>query len=607
MKKVLIIISVLFMSFLVACNSQTKTHEHTFGEWEIIKDASCSQTGLRQKNCSCGEKQIEAIEKLAHTPAEAVKDNEVAATCKEAGSYDEIVSCSVCNAEISRETVVVEKLSHEEVIDKAVSATCEATGLTEGKHCSICNEIIVKQEETAALGHDYGEWEVTKEATTDEEGEKTSACKNGCGKNKVLKILKTPLLTLSSNNLCWFSDENVDGFRIYKDGILLEEVENNLDNVQKYVIPLILGTYEYQVEAYTSNSNYEANSAKSAKEVVAIKLGENLQEIKGTDFENIDRYILQNSFVHNYGNFYGGRIEIVEDTNEITYAKLYPNSTITKECNTELLKAGNYTLSFSAKLSNEEVENRNLLFDFYYGQWLFGTKKPLDISQVNSEDWVTVTHNFTVSEDIQATSFNLDIEYQATNSCVMIDKICVYNSNEENLELEKNYDFEDFSDVAALSNVGWYANAKNDVIYVNPSSLDNSLILENENTVFKAYTTGESSSIDFAGNVAISQSGTYLMTVKVKLGAAANNVDNIGFRFFSNANLGTGDYVFEGLDQLNKDEWVTLKAYFDVTSVETAEYININFWFFTHNDKINSIDNYLFIDDVAINRVEIVS
>lgn len=40
----------------------------------------------------------------------------------------------------------VSALGHTEVIDAAVPATPTSTGLTEGKHCSVCNTIIVKQE-----------------------------------------------------------------------------------------------------------------------------------------------------------------------------------------------------------------------------------------------------------------------------------------------------------------------------------------------------------------------------------------------------------------------------------------------------------------------------
>ena len=44
--------------------------------------------------------------------------------------------------------------AHTPVIDEAVAATCTATGLTAGTHCSECNEVLVAQETVAALGHD---------------------------------------------------------------------------------------------------------------------------------------------------------------------------------------------------------------------------------------------------------------------------------------------------------------------------------------------------------------------------------------------------------------------------------------------------------------------
>ena len=53
-----------------------------------------------------------------HTPAEAVRENEVAATCTTAGSYDSVVYCATCGEEISRQTVTVDALGHDFVDGK---------------------------------------------------------------------------------------------------------------------------------------------------------------------------------------------------------------------------------------------------------------------------------------------------------------------------------------------------------------------------------------------------------------------------------------------------------------------------------------------------------
>ena len=91
----------------------------------------------------------------ATTPVPHVHTEEpiakVEPTCTEPG-LSEGKKCSDCG-EILVKQDTIEPLKHVEVIDKAVDPTCTETGLTEGKHCSLCNTVIVKQETVDPLKH----------------------------------------------------------------------------------------------------------------------------------------------------------------------------------------------------------------------------------------------------------------------------------------------------------------------------------------------------------------------------------------------------------------------------------------------------------------------
>ena len=70
---------------------ETEPHVHVFGDWVTVKEPVCTEQGEQQRVCDCGEIETQNVDALGHT----------------------------------------------EVIDAAEEPTCTATGLTEGKHCSV--------------------------------------------------------------------------------------------------------------------------------------------------------------------------------------------------------------------------------------------------------------------------------------------------------------------------------------------------------------------------------------------------------------------------------------------------------------------------------------
>ena len=109
-----------------------------------------------------------------------VIDNAVDPTCTISG-LTQGKHCSICGAILKAQTVIP-ALGHTEVVDDAIAPTCTEKGKTEGKHCSVCNTIIVAQTDIAALGHDI-EHHDKKDATCTEPGwEAYDTCKRvGCG------------------------------------------------------------------------------------------------------------------------------------------------------------------------------------------------------------------------------------------------------------------------------------------------------------------------------------------------------------------------------------------------------------------------------------------
>ncbi len=109
-----------------------------------------------------------------------VTDNAVLPTCTTTG-LTEGSHCSICN-EVFVEQTVVDALGHTIVADPAKDPTCTETGLTEGSHCSVCGETLTAQEVVDALGHAFS-WVIDTDSTCDTTGIKHEECAN-CGEKK---------------------------------------------------------------------------------------------------------------------------------------------------------------------------------------------------------------------------------------------------------------------------------------------------------------------------------------------------------------------------------------------------------------------------------------
>jgi len=127
--------------------------DYTFTKGHFYSDSvtppTCTEQGYTTYTCRCGDSyKADYVAAKGHTE---VIDKAVAATCTASGKT-EGKHCSVCHAVLVAQKVVP-ALGHTVVTDKAVAATCTESGLTEGKHCSVCHAVLAVQQIVPAKGH----------------------------------------------------------------------------------------------------------------------------------------------------------------------------------------------------------------------------------------------------------------------------------------------------------------------------------------------------------------------------------------------------------------------------------------------------------------------
>ncbi|MBQ3192467.1 MAG: leucine-rich repeat protein [Oscillospiraceae bacterium] len=153
------------------------TLDHVHNYEAVVTAPTCTERGYTTHTCRCGDSYVDSyVDATGHNYGDWTVST--APTCTETGT--ERRDCENCDHFETREVAAT---GHTEVTDAAVPATCTGTGLTEGSHCSVCNTVLVAQEEIPALGHDWDEGVVTVEPTEETEGERTYTCER-CGETR---------------------------------------------------------------------------------------------------------------------------------------------------------------------------------------------------------------------------------------------------------------------------------------------------------------------------------------------------------------------------------------------------------------------------------------
>lgn len=165
------------------CNVPADKSAHEWDEGEVITEATEEAEGLMKFTCSvCEATKEEVIPKLEHKHQfseewtfdethhwhattcghEEIDGKEehdwndgvetLAPTCSAVGT--KTFTCTTCGA---TKTEDIPKVAHTEEVLSAIAPSCTEKGLTEGKKCSVCGEIIIAQEEIAANGHSKSE------------------------------------------------------------------------------------------------------------------------------------------------------------------------------------------------------------------------------------------------------------------------------------------------------------------------------------------------------------------------------------------------------------------------------------------------------------------
>lgn len=157
---------------------------------EVKKEATCAEEGILSYTASVefegktySKEGEQVIEKLPHTN---VIMKGYAPTCTKDGLTDG-VKCSVCEEVLTKQEVIPATGHQNTEIRNARAATCQKEGYTGDTYCKDCGEKISSGTTIAKTAHTWDTGRVTKAATYDTEGVRTYTC-TACGSARTESI-----------------------------------------------------------------------------------------------------------------------------------------------------------------------------------------------------------------------------------------------------------------------------------------------------------------------------------------------------------------------------------------------------------------------------------
>lgn len=120
--------------FLSSCSSDNVSlHSHSYFSWEIIKQPTCTEDGVLQRECSCGHTEQTSVSALDH----AYDEGEIikAPTCTERGQIN--YTCKLCG---DVKMTIANKASHTKSSYYIIETEYHA------KECTVCLKVLDKED-----------------------------------------------------------------------------------------------------------------------------------------------------------------------------------------------------------------------------------------------------------------------------------------------------------------------------------------------------------------------------------------------------------------------------------------------------------------------------